>query len=198
MIEIEKILDKAFEIGCDQDKQEIFEFIEILQQHKIKNILEIGTHKGGTFYIWTQIVDKNGKKISVDIPLLHPKNKNFVDFNIRNKYLINFSDNIFIVEGDSHKDSTLEKVKEVLKVEKLDLLFIDGDHSQNGVTLDYIMYQELVGSGGIIAFHDIKNTRSHRRAGCFVSKFWETITIEKHEILNNTVNWAGIGYIIKK
>jgi len=182
MIEIEKILEKAFELGCKQDKQEIVEFIKILQQHKIKNVLEIGTHKGGTFYIWTQLADKMGKVISLDI---------------KNKYVKKYTDNVFIISGNSHKNSTLLKIKEVLKEEKLDLLFIDGDHSQQGASLDYTMYQELVGSGGIIAFHDIKDTENHRRAKCFVSKFWETVTVEKHEILNNTVDWGGIGYIIK-
>ena len=34
----------------------------------------------------------------------------------------------------------------------LDLLFIDGDHSYEGVRQDYKMYSKLVRDGGLIAF----------------------------------------------
>ena len=38
---------------------------------------------------------------------------------------------------------------------KLDFLFIDGDHSYNGVKLDFEMYAPMVRENGLIAFHDI-------------------------------------------
>jgi hypothetical protein len=34
-------------------------------------------------------------------------------------------------------------------------LFIDGDHTYEGVRRDFEMYSPLVRKGGIIAFHDI-------------------------------------------
>ena len=39
--------------------------------------------------------------------------------------------------------------------ELVDFLFIDGDHSLEGVKLDDEQYGQLVRSGGIIAFHDV-------------------------------------------
>lgn len=39
---------------------------------------------------------------------------------------------------------------------KIDLLFIDGDHSHNGCLLDYALWQPIVKEGGIIAFHDTR------------------------------------------
>ena len=39
--------------------------------------------------------------------------------------------------------------------EKLDFLFIDGDHSYDGVKADFEMYAPMVRPGGLIAFHDI-------------------------------------------
>jgi len=36
-----------------------------------------------------------------------------------------------------------------------DFLFIDGDHTYEGVEGDFEMYSPLVRRGGIIAFHDI-------------------------------------------
>jgi len=42
-----------------------------------------------------------------------------------------------------------------LNGEPLDFLFIDGDHTYEGVKRDFEMYSPLVRNGGIIAFHDI-------------------------------------------
>jgi predicted O-methyltransferase YrrM len=39
--------------------------------------------------------------------------------------------------------------------QKLDFLFIDGDHSLAGVKSDFEMYSPLVRPGGFVAFHDI-------------------------------------------
>jgi predicted O-methyltransferase YrrM len=46
-------------------------------------------------------------------------------------------------------------VATALAGEKADFLFIDGDHTVNGVKADYEMYKEFVRPGGLIAFHDI-------------------------------------------
>jgi len=42
-----------------------------------------------------------------------------------------------------------------LKGQRFDALFIDGDHSEEGVAADFEMYGPLVRKGGIIGFHDI-------------------------------------------
>ena len=49
----------------------------------------------------------------------------------------------------------MQKIKAILKDNKVDFLFIDGDHSHEGVKKDFEMYSPLVRKGGIIAFHDI-------------------------------------------
>jgi hypothetical protein len=53
--------------------------------------------------------------------------------------------------GDSHSKQTISKLKKM--IDKIDLLFIDGDHSYNGVKADYELYAPL--TKHIIAFHDI-------------------------------------------
>ena len=42
----------------------------------------------------------------------------------------------------------------------MDFLFIDGDHTEQGVAADYRDYHALVRPGGIIAFHDIAERQS--------------------------------------
>lgn len=78
--------------------------------------------------------------------------------------------------------------------EKLDFLFIDGDHSLLGVQLDYFMYREFVRPGGHIAFHDINESPEHIRVGCLVSQFWAQLKGEKREF-NSHQSWGGIGLL---
>jgi Methyltransferase domain len=56
---------------------------------------------------------------------------------------------------NSHSSETLARLEGILGGEALDLLFIDGDHTREGVEADFRMYSPLVRSGGLVAFHDI-------------------------------------------
>ena len=80
---------------------------------------------------------------------------------------------IKIVRDDSHAPSTLEKVRTLLAGRKLDLLFIDGDHSYDGVKKDFEMYSTLVAPDGVIAFHDIVDGPESYVGG--VPKFWREL-----------------------
>jgi len=83
-----------------------------------------------------------------------------------------------------------------LPINKIDFLFIDGDHTYEGVRQDYEMYSPLVQKGGYIAFHDINDTERHRQRNVHVAEFWNELEGEKIEF-NVHSDWAGIG-VIKK
>ncbi|MDQ7073504.1 MAG: class I SAM-dependent methyltransferase [Gammaproteobacteria bacterium] len=57
--------------------------------------------------------------------------------------------------GNSHDSDFKQKVISTLAGNPVDFLFIDGDHTAEGVTADFNDYKHLVRPGGIIAFHDI-------------------------------------------
>jgi cephalosporin hydroxylase len=59
-----------------------------------------------------------------------------------------------IIVGDSKSPDTFDKVKTAVPV--IDFLFIDGDHSYEGVSSDFQMYSPLVRSGGLVGFHDLR------------------------------------------
>ena len=77
-----------------------------------------------------------------------------------------------LIVGNSHNSETLEEV-EMTFPEQLDLLFIDGDHSYEGVKKDFEMYSLLVKKDGLIILHDICNENEG------VKDFWKEIKYPK-------------------
>jgi len=80
----------------------------------------------------------------------------------------------------------------------IDLLFIDGDHSYQGVKSDFEMYSPLVRDSGIVAFHDI----AHARSDYGVKLFWNEIKngYKYREIINSGASAdqaLGIGLLWK-
>ena len=66
----------------------------------------------------------------------------------------------------------LKEVEKILNGRKVDFLFIDGDHTYEGVKKDFEMYASLV-KQGIIAFHDI--APGPKEYGGDVPDFWKEI-----------------------
>ena len=99
------------------------------------------------------------------------------------------------IRKDSHKESTKKELMKILGNDKIDLLFIDGDHSYKGVKNDWEMYSPLVSKGGIIAFHDVCFHKYFPT--CQVDKLWNEIKTSKSlEFIDpKDKTWGGIGVI---
>lgn len=173
-----------------QSRYEILELLKVLDELKPKTILEIGTLEGGTLFLFTRVVSKNATIISVDLPPAK-----FI-FKLRTPLYKTFAfktQQLRLIKDDSHDKITLEKVKNILNDKKVDFLFIDGDHSYEGVKKDFDMYSGLVESNGIIAFHDILP-----QPDSGVDKFWNEIKprYKYTEIIDEKgKNKLGIGLI---
>jgi predicted O-methyltransferase YrrM len=189
---------QAFGISIkpSQVKYEIAKLLEIVAELKPKAVLEIGTERGGTLFLFTRVADPNAKIISIDLPGGpfgggYPKWKS-----VLYKSFAREGQRIYLLRRDSHDPRTLEEVKKILGNEKMDFLFIDGDHTYEGVKRDFKMYFPLVREGGIIAFHDICLHPPETK--CEVSKFWSKVK-QKYkyvEIVEDwNQKWAGIGVL---
>lgn len=115
------------------------------------NYVEIGTYYGGSASL--MIHRPNTNVISIDVG--HPAPKNEAISNV-NRF--NIHDNNYIyIEGNSQETRIVNKLIDVLNNfdnNKIDILFIDGDHSYNGAYNDFINYSQLVRNGGYIVFDD--------------------------------------------
>jgi len=59
--------------------------------------------------------------------------------------------------GSSQDQSTVEKWKSLASSHRIDLLFIDGDHSLEGVKRDIEHWVPHVREGGLVLFHDYES-----------------------------------------
>lgn len=155
-----------------QYREEISKLTAELEKLKPKNALEIGTANGGTLFLLCRLADPQARIMSVDLPEGkfgggYPawKTKLYKKFALPEQELD-------LVRGDSHLPESFEMVKSHFDGAELDYLFIDGDHSYEGVKQDYEMYSPLVRKGGIIAFHDIVE---HKSSDCKVNEFWREV-----------------------
>ncbi|MCH6575539.1 MAG: class I SAM-dependent methyltransferase [Bacteroidetes bacterium] len=179
---LEELVSLTFDFKFDyfnikplQNKDELITLLKILSQKKPKKILEIGTAGGGTLFLLSKIASENATIISIDLPggpfggELYPDWKIPIFECFKEK-----SQKIHLLRCNSHLPSSIEKIKKIIGDEKLDFLFIDGDHTYEGVKQDFENYSKLVKLGGIIAFHDI-NTGPEELVGG-VPKFWNEIS----------------------
>ncbi len=155
-------------------------------------VLEIGTAGGGTLFLFTRVADTEAKIISIDLPGGpfgggYPKWKTSLY-----KSFARRGQRIYLLRRDSHDPRTLEGVKKILGGEKVDFLFIDGDHTYEGVKKDFEMYSPLVRRGGIIAFHDIVPGLPENVGS--VPEFWNQIKAKhKHLEIVEDCNQGGFG-----
>ena len=184
--------------GAIQEVTELAALLVLLRDRNINNILEIGSEAGGTLWAFCQVTNPDGLKISLDLPTGNSGSGIYADPNEymqRVELMSSFAKDVWCIAGDSHYQSSKDKVVAGLHGELLDFLFIDGDHSEEGVRQDYEMYSPLVRPGGLIALHDIKESQFHTHRGCFVHKFWQSLKGRKAEIMANQQQWGGIGVV---
>jgi predicted O-methyltransferase YrrM len=72
----------------------------------------------------------------------------FIDLEITSDVAKMASDTVIVIRGNSHDP----KVKDIVPL--IEFLFIDGDHSYEGVKRDILMWYDKVVPGGVIVFHD--------------------------------------------
>ncbi len=183
-------------IKPQQKKSEILELLKILKKIKPKFILEIGTAEGGTLFLTTRIATKDAIIISVDLP----GGKYGGGYKIwRIPLYKSFAlpkQKVHLIRANSHNIDTFKKVKTILNGNKLDYLYIDGDHTYEGVKKDFEMYRGLVKDQGFIAFHDIVFHDEFLDVG--VDKFWNEIKVNythKEFVENWKQGGLGIGVL---
>lgn len=181
--------------GPHQIKEEILSFLEFAINEQPNLVCEIGTADGGTNFLLSQALPSVSFMLGVDL---------YVKKKAQLCYFSKSCQCFYFINGASYSKRTVDKVKHTLGCRKIDLLFIDGDHSYEGVRQDFLKYRHLVQDGGIIAFHDIipdyfsrYGIKTNRWVGG-VPQFWNKIKVlyPFYEFVeDNEQDGLGIGAI---
>jgi predicted O-methyltransferase YrrM len=178
-----------------QVPEEIVPLLEDVKSLNPQTVIEIGTHRGGTLYLWARLARPDAILVSIDLPggkfgggyspFRAPIYHRFAQK--RQK--------LHLMRANSHSESTLEETKRLLSGRPIDLLFIDGDHSYEGVKKDWEMYAPLVRPGGLIVFHDVARSYGDTQ----VKAFWDTIktSYDFREYMAHPEGLYGIGVLQK-
>lgn len=148
-----------------QHRGEIRELVREVRSHEPETVMEIGSANGGTLYVWARALDTVRTMLSTDL-----------DYRGRRDLLEYFAGrsgvSLRCIEGDSHSEATERAVEETLSGGTIDFLYIDGDHSYEGVKNDFETYESHVADDGIVGFHDVETD------GTGVPRLWAELTAE--------------------
>lgn len=141
-----------------QHVHEITRLYRFVEERRPHALLEIGTAKGGSLFLFCQAAADDATVVSIDLPLGRngggypawkaPIYKKFVKPGQR----------LELLRTSSHLPVSRDQARAIAPG-GYDLIMIDGDHSYEGVKIDFELYSPLLAPGGVIVLHDILNNR---------------------------------------
>lgn len=195
-----KLAEIAIFKGACQKLSELANLIDLLKNRKLMVVVEIGTYKGGCFWLWCQLAQPDALIVSIDLPGgdfgggFSEETMEVYRAYGREKQSLHF------LRRDSHLPETRLELEALLQGRPIDLLTIDGDHRYEGVKSDFKLYSSLVREGGLIAFHDI--LFHPRVSACEVERLWKEISPHYQNVTFTESNddrgwgqWGGIGVL---
>lgn len=196
------IWNECLTFNIEQKPEEYKQLLELLDNNwKHGYALEIGSNYGGTTAGFCRLFKK---VITIDIAY----NPNF------DRLKAKYPGYSYII-GDSTSNNVVDLIKS-LGI-KFDFIFIDGDHSYEGVKNDYEKFKQFLADDGFMGFHDIVYSEENVQNNARVDKFWNELDSynEKYEFVSPVRNhpyrtdqlfytfvnkrpyasWGGIGVI---
>jgi cephalosporin hydroxylase len=170
-------------IAPNQKEAEIVWLLERLAEAPPRVVLEIGTDRGGTLFLWTRVASPEALLLSLDIQKMVGRFGRFSPFAFVRKGFARDRQRIELVDDvDSQDPATVRRVEAILGGRAVDFLFIDGDHRYDAVRRDFELYSTLVRPGGFVAFHDVSPRTTPDTEG--TARFWAELEqngeTEKH------------------
>ncbi len=190
---------RGITVSAWQIDSELRQLLQRLEAEPPKTVLDIGTANGGLLYLFTRLAADDAVLVSVDLEhgrfgggyprWRSPLYRSFARAEQR----------LELVRGDSHRPETFERIRTLLGGREVDFLFVDGDHTYQGVAADFATYSPLVREGGMIGFHDITPAGDPELVGG-VPTFWQELKTD-HEVEEFVDDWGqdscGIGFLRK-
>jgi cephalosporin hydroxylase len=182
-------------VRAAQIRDELRELVALYCDLAPVNVVEIGTWTGGTLYQWLINAAKGTRVMSID---QGPENWVPPDPTFNNSVWWDWVPDgalLYALMGDSHDPEMVKKVQAITGG-GIDWLFIDGDHTYQGVKADWDLWSPHINKGGVVAFHDLKSPdwAPHIQVG----KLWQELKLNGHltqEFIHPDYDWGGIGVV---
>jgi len=145
----------GIQVAPMQIRSELAGLLKFFEARPPELVLEIGTARGGTFFLLPCVASEDAQLITLDSPNApfgvdsDPWRTNLL------RSLGHAQRKIHVLRADPQREETLARVRKLLCGKALDLLFIDGDHRYEAVKTDFAIYAALFRKGGFITLHDI-------------------------------------------
>ena len=165
--------------GAQQKPDELAAFLHLVAAADPQVILEIGSDAGGTLYAWSRLPSAP-RVIAVSLPgQAYSRTGHGPRLH-----------GAVLAEGDSHDPAILARVRVALRGRRVDMLFIDADHTYAAARADFETFSPLVRGGGLIVFHDICGIADVRR-------LWNEVRagMPHTEIITGRTDWGGFGIL---
>jgi predicted O-methyltransferase YrrM len=162
---------------------ELAELLGLIASQQPEVYVEIGTYYGGGTWAVQQAVP-NARLICID--------NDSLDSGLSAKENLRaLGVKATVIEADSQDAGTLAKLRKL--VDRVDFLFIDGDHHEGPVRRDFALYSPLVGAGGVVALHDIHS----RHPDDHVGRLWAELLEGDRRTgeIHAGVGWGGVGLV---
>jgi cephalosporin hydroxylase len=196
----EAIAKRALDLQATQKEPEFAELVALVSERRPRTVVEIGTQHGGTFYAWCRTADPGATLVSIDLPDGPFGGVDRPDLARALRGFARSRQAVHPLSLDSHDSATRAALESHLADQPIEFLFIDGDHSFEGVSRDFELYAPLVAPGGMIALHDIVEHPDY--PVCQVDRLWCRLRddyrhveyiVPGHE--RGWGPWAGIGVL---
>jgi hypothetical protein len=191
-------------ISIQQRPGELAECIEYLlglknSEEKIEYYAEIGACSGGTTFTMNKflnfkellIIDDGGAEASFYITDRKDQLRGGILGTLPRIEII----------GNSSDERVIKHAINISQTQKYDLLFIDGDHTYDGVKSDTINYYEIVREGGYLLFHDTSHLSGVMSWMSEINQYYPNLQLIKHFHLGDPhTNYysEGIGLTLYK
>jgi predicted O-methyltransferase YrrM len=187
------------EVAASQKLDEILPFLDRVAALGPGAVCEVGTSAGGTLYLLTRAAADDAVLVSVDVDVP-------AHVAAARSRLGRARQRVVSLQGDSHDEAMVGRVRQALSGRPLDVLFIDGDHSYDGVRRDWELYAPLVRPGGLVALHDVQDDRGSSRNGLpgpisgDVPRFWRELRARyrtEELVADRNQDGYGIGLVYR-
>lgn len=173
-----------------QARLDLIGTLDALTLEPPRAIIEIGTCRGGALMAYSHFAADDATIVSVDLPRGRfgggypawraPLYRSFGRTGQR----------LQLVRGDSHDAATRSAVERALAGRSVDFLFIDGDHTYEGVRSDFERYSPLLSERALVGFHDIVPGGGEKVGG--VPEFWRELKASgRYPVREIVGDWGG-------